>query len=442
MSKPNRHLEPVPGEIIIESLSHEGRGVARIDGKTVFVDGAITSESVHIQYTCRKSRYDEAEVIDVITASEYRDKPGCAHYEICGGCSMQHIHIDYQILHKQQVVLEQLSHIGNISPLEILPPLTGKPWGYRYKARLGVKFVKNKDKVLVGFREKRKPSFIADIEECEVLHPSIGKRISNLKILIENLSIHSAVPQLEIAIGDSHPVIVVRHLEPLSQDDIALLKVFSEDTGIIILLQGGGVNSITTLSGAAPDNLSYSLPVENVTIQFSPMDFTQVNHEINGRMVHEIIHQMELKGDDKVLDLFCGLGNFTLPMARKAATVTGIEGALSQVERARNNAIQNNVTNVEFKCMDLYADGINQCAGLKGYNKLMLDPPRSGAIEVINTIDFGSIEKIVYVSCNPSTLARDAGILVNEKGYKLAKLRVIDMFPHTSHVESVAVFNR
>jgi 23S rRNA (uracil1939-C5)-methyltransferase len=442
MSKKKKLVEPLLHDIYIESLSHEGRGVARVNGKTVFVDGALPGESVSINYIRRKPKFDEAEMVSVNNPSADRVEAKCKYHQLCGGCSLQHINNESQILHKQNVVLEQFTHIGQTSPIEILPPLTGEIWGYRNKARLGVRYVNKKAKVLVGFREKKKPSFIADIDECLVLHASIGQRITELKKLMEQLSINSKIPQLEVAIGENESALVIRHLKEFTQEDMGIMEKFSANTGIRLYLQAGDIDSITTLDGKKHSSLHYNIPEADITIWFSPMDFTQVNPQINQLMVRQVLKYLSLDSKDNVLDLFCGLGNFTLPIAQEAGYVMGVEGSLSQVKRAMENARENKISNVEFKCADLYSDTGHQDMNIQGYNKLLLDPPRSGAKEIINSLDLGDIEKIVYVSCNPATLARDAGILVNEQGFKFNQFGVIDMFPHTAHVESVSIFSR
>lgn len=442
MSNIKKHNQPSTEDVQIESLSHDGRGVARVNGKTVFVSGALPGESVAINYTRRKPKFDEAEVQEIKQPSPYRVEAACKYFDLCGGCSLQHVDSDYQISHKQAVVLELLSHIGNVQPQDIISPIIGNVWAYRFKARLGVKYVAKKNKVLVGFRERKNPSYIADIDECLVLNSSIGKRIAEFKLLINSLSIRSKIPQLEVAIGESESVIIVRHMENLSTEDIALLDAYSIESGIVILLQGGNINSVTSLHGSKPNFLDYNLPIEDIRIQFSPMDFTQVNPEINQKMVEKVVEFLELHNRDTVLDLFCGLGNFTLPIARHSHFVTGVEGAQRQVDGAIKNAEINGISNAEFKCIDLYSDNIDHEQLSGKYNKLLLDPPRSGAKEVISSLNMDEIQKLVYVSCNPATLARDAGILVKEKGFMFKMLGVIDMFPHTSHVESVAVFDK
>ncbi|NNE37451.1 MAG: 23S rRNA (uracil(1939)-C(5))-methyltransferase RlmD, partial [Gammaproteobacteria bacterium] len=374
--------------------------------------------------------------------SEYRVEAECKYHQLCGGCSLQHVNGEYQIQHKQDAVLEQFTHIGQTRPNEILPPLTGVIWGYRNKARLGVKYVNKKGKVLVGFREKKKPSFIADIDDCLVLHPSIGKRISDLKELIAQLSIHSKIPQLEVAIGKDETALVVRHLKEFTGEDIELMAAFSVNSGIQFYLQSGDADSITDLNGKKPSKLHYTIPESDVSIWFSPLDFIQVNPKVNQLLVRKVLNYLVLENSDHVLDLFCGVGNFTLPIARKVAHVSGVEGSLSQVQRARENASINGLRNVDFMCEDLYSNGDKQGLNIQEYNKMLLDPPRSGAKEIISILDLDTIDKIVYVSCNPSTLARDAGILVNDKGYTFSKFGVIDMFPHTAHVESIAIFNK
>ena len=441
MSRRKSKTMPVPVVVEIDSLSHEGRGITRVNGKTVFVDGALPGETVRIKYISCRPKYDEAVTIDVIKPSHQRTEPECKYFSICGGCSLQHMLPQHQIIHKQQVLLEQLNHIGNVQARKILPPITGSVFSYRRKARLSVKNVFKKGKVLVGFREKRKP-YIADIDECKVLHPVIGKAIDALKTLIDTLSIKTQIPQIEVAIGDTNAAIVIRHLVEPSEDDLVQLEKFIEEHSIDIYLQGNKKNSIQTLGGRPHRPVSYMLEEYGIRIEFQPLDFTQVNYEINKKMIAQVMTLLKPEKNEPILDLFCGLGNFTLPLAKHAGHATGIEGSSTLVERAKTNALSNNIQNIDFRTMDLYGENMALDIMDKEYHKVLLDPPRSGAQEVLECLDFTQITKVVYVSCNPATLARDAGILVHEKGYSLNNAGVMDMFPHTAHVESVTVFEK
>ena len=436
-----RKLPQEPVSAKIESLSHEGRGIARVEGKTVFVNGALPGEDALFQYKKQRPKYDEAHALEITNPAAERVEPKCEFFGLCGGCSLQHMQHDKQIEHKQSVLMEQLEHIGKVKPGSIIPPLTGPVWGYRRKARLGVKYVDKKERLLVGFREKYSP-FVADMNSCEVLHPSVGLLIEPLQCLITELSLIKQIPQIEVAIGDEVTALIFRHLADFNDEDIGKLKVFAEQHDVDIYLQSGGLDSVVPLPGTTARQLSYSLPEFDVTLNFLPTDFTQVNLEINRAMVPRALELLEVNSEDSVLDLFCGIGNFTLPLARKAVNVLGIEGEHGLVERAKQNAALNNIDNVEFRAIDLAKDDLNEDFLKGGFNKLLLDPARNGAQEIIEKMNLKSIERIVYVSCNPSTLARDAGILVNDKGFKLEQAGVMDMFPHTTHVESIAVFNR
>jgi len=441
MSRRRKQLPDGLAGATIESLSHEGRGVAHINGKTVFIDGALPGEIVRFRYTGQHSRYDEGSAVEIDHLSGMRVTPVCSYFDVCGGCSLQHMHPQSQILHKQQVLFEQLKHIGGVEPAEQLPPLTGQVWGYRHKARLGVRNVLKKGKVLVGFREKNKP-YIADIDRCEVLHPAIGTKLVELKALISSLDMKSDVPQIEVAVGDAGAMLVIRHLVDVSAADRDRLVRFQTDQGIDILLQGNHSVPIRPLLENGNETLSYTLDEYGITITFNPLDFTQINFPINREMIRRVINLMQPDPSERILDLFCGLGNFTLPLARHAGFVTGIEGATLLVEKARVNAANNAIENVEFHKADLYLPAI-QGGFLRGqYDKILLDPPRSGAREVIEQMNFRQVQRLVYVSCNPATLARDAGLLVKQHGFRLISAGVMDMFPHTTHVESLAVFER
>ena len=434
----NKHLaDPVSASI--ESLSREGRGVARIDGKTVFIEGALPDEQVRFQYTRKRGQFDEGRVVEVVEPSEARVEPRCRHYGMCGGCSLMHLDGGEQILHKQSVLLEQLQHLGGVEPERILPPLSASRWGYRRKARLGVKYVAGKEKVLVGFREKYS-SFIADIDSCEVLHPILGEAIGELKELVRELSVYRQIPQLEVAVSDTVAAVVIRHLAPLTDNDRRILADFEAQRPVRFYLQPGGLDSVHSLSGEDGQNLYYRLDSHDITMEFSPIDFTQVNFELNALLVDRVIELLQPGAADTVLDLFCGLGNFTLPIARYAQHTTGLEGSEDLVLRAQRNAQKNGLANAGFGVCNLAEPAAGSHISGYAYNKVLLDPPRSGAQKIIEQLDPERVEKLVYVSCNPATLARDAGILANQGGLSLKAAGVLDMFPHTSHVESIALF--
>jgi 23S rRNA (uracil1939-C5)-methyltransferase len=432
------NLEPF--EAHIDSLSHEGRGLAHIQGKATFIDGALPGERVLFRYTRRRGRFDEGVVAEVLAPSPERVVPHCPHFGVCGGCSLQHLAPDAQIRHKEAVLLEQLRHIGGVEPGAVLPPLTGPIWGYRRKARLGVKYVEKKGRVLIGFREKRAP-LLADLTRCEVLHESVGGRLNELRDLIGGLDASRTIPQIEIAVGDSDTALVFRHLQPLSEKDVGRLVAFGREKGLWIYLQPGGPDSVTPLWPETPSPLRYQLPGE-VTVHFQPTDFTQVNADINRAMVERVLELLDPQPDERLLDLFCGLGNFTLPLARRAGSVIGVEGEGGLVERAKANAEQNGIDNVEFLRADLAAPDPDAPFFNASYDKVLLDPPRTGALEAVTRLGFNGVKRVVYVSCNPATLARDARVLTTEKGFRLAKAGVMDMFPHTTHVESIALFEQ
>ncbi len=431
-------------EIDIDSLSHDGRGVGRMENKAVFLHGALPGERVRFEYIDTHRSYDEGRTLEVLYASPQRVAPRCAHFEQCGGCSLQHLAPTAQIAFKQNQLLEDCRRIGKIKPAEILPPLQAEAWGYRHKARLGVRYVEKKGRVLIGFREKRS-AFITDTTRCEVLHPAIGARIPMLEELVMSLSIRSAVPQIELAAGDNKQVLVFRVLQPLTAEDNVRLVAFGQEQGIAIYVQPQGPDSIYALfeAGDAKD-LYYYLPGAGgeLRIDFQPQDFTQVHPAINRLIVTQALHELALEPQERVLDLFCGLGNFTLPMAQHAACVTGVEGAADMVVRARENARRNRIDNIEFHIADLFQPVTGASWLQQSVDKVLLDPPRAGAQEILPVVAKLQPARIVYVSCNPATLARDAGILVHEHGYRLARAGVMDMFPHTAHVESMAVFER
>ena len=429
-----------PVEAVIESMSLEGKGITHIDGKAVFVGGALPGEKVMFKYTAINRKFDEAYVSEVLEASEDRVEPGCPHFQICGGCSMQHMAVENQIHHKQKAMLDALEHIGKVTPETVFEPMVGEPWGYRRKARLGVRHVRKKDKVLVGFRE-RSGGFLADIDSCKVLHPSVGEKLVDFQKLIIQMEAKETIPQIEVAVGDEATALVFRHLEPLNEADQQLLIEFGKAHDFQIYLQPKGP---TTVHCIWPENpgLFYEHPEFDTKVAFGPQDFFQVNSSINRKMVPRAVELLELDGSQKVLDLFCGLGNFTLPIAKNAAEVVGVEGDTVMVQRAKQTALDNGVSNTRYYAFDLTADVKSEPWMKQQYDRILLDPPRSGAKEVIEHFAKLKAKRIVYVSCHPGTLARDAEELVNKQGYRLIGAGVMDMFPHTAHVESIAVFER
>lgn len=433
-------LPAAPVRATIENLAHDGRGVARVEGKTVFVAGALPGEEVEFTYSAIHRNFDEGNAVNILTASPERVEPRCKHFGVCGGCAMQHLAPEAQIAYKQKVLLDDFKHLGKVEPQEVMAPLTGPHWGYRRKARLGVKYVRKKEKVLVGFRERSSP-FLAELTRCEVLHPSVGERIEKLCALVSSLSAYDHIAQMEVAVDDETTALALRNMVELSDEDKAKLIAFAKEENIAFYLQPGGPDTMTPLW---PEDVSlrYKLEDYDIAFSFKPGDFTQVNTEINRQMIPRALELLDVQPEDRVLDLFCGLGNFTLPLARRCAEVVGVEGEAKLVERARANAAENGLTNVQFHAADLAGDLEHSPWWKQGFDKVLLDPPRSGAQETLAHIAKMKVGRIVYVSCNPATLARDAGILVNEYGYRLEKAGVMDMFPHTAHVESIAVFVR
>jgi 23S rRNA (uracil1939-C5)-methyltransferase len=438
--------------VIIESVDASGNGIARIDGKTVFIPDTLPTEEVKIEIYKKKKNFDFGRVVELISTSPERTTPECKNFGICGGCSLQHIAFDAQVYSKEKVLIDNLKHIGRVTATNILPALYGKPWEYRYRARLSVKYVEKKGGVLVGFREKGAP-FVVDMNECRVLPKRISDLIPKLRTVLATLTIKDKIPQLEVACSDHTDVLVFRILENLSSEDIVILKNFADQVNsnnlsqqLQIWLQPGNEESIVQFY-PHPDitkTLSYTLPEFNLTMPFLPSEFTQVNPFINQDMVSQAIKLLEIKPNDRILDLFCGIGNFTLAIASSASYVTGIEGSDKLIKRALENATLNNLhSRVDFITMDLFKVTSEYLAKLEKYDKWLIDPPRDGAFELVKAITLDiAPQLIVYVSCNPSTLARDADILVNTHGYKLMNAGVMNMFPHTSHIESIAVFTR
>ena len=440
MARKRNRRKPIPEglfEASIDSLTSDARGVARIDGKATFINGALPGEEVQFRYTRCKSKYDEGEVEKIISASPDRVEPKCEYHLICGGCSLQHLSAEAQVQMKQQQLLDNFQQIGKVSPEEVLPPMMGDRWGYRRKARLGVRDVKAKGRVLVGFREQSN-RYLADIHSCEVLHQSVGYRLDELSDLIGSMHGRQVIAQIEVAVSDDVTALVFRNLEPLDDYDLSILIDYAKQSGLIIYLQPGGVETTKVLWPESP-SLSYVIPEYDIQIEFLPGDFTQVNASINQQMVMAAIDLLQIKPDESVLDLFCGLGNFTSVIARKAHRATGIEGDEGLVDRARKNAMNNHLDNIQFSVANLFEDISLQSWSHHQYDKLLLDPPRSGAQAVVEHINRIKPRRIVYVSCHPATLARDAGILV-DSGYRLLQAGIMDMFPHTAHVESIALF--
>ncbi len=428
-------------KVTIESLTHDGRGVAHVEGKVVFIDAALPGETVEFVYTDNRRDYAEGRVVRLLSRSPRRVDAKCPHYSVCGGCSFQHVDSSEQIKIKEGLLVDQFKHLAKVTLPEIWPALDGPHWGYRSKARMGVKYVAKKGRVLVGFRERRQP-YLADIESCKVMHPLVGDKLMDLSAMLGGLSIRDKIPQIEVAIGDNECVLAVRVLEPPSAEDKERLRGYAHQHGISLCLQSKGPDTIVPLDGEPEVLPTYALPEHDIVFRFRPAMFTQVNYAINRQMVNRVIETLALNENDTVLDLFCGLGNFTLPMARYAGRVVGVEGDLPLIRHAQDNARLNGLDNVEFHAADLSKSISDLPWAARRYDKILLDPSRAGAAEVLRHFNRWRPEQIVYVSCNPSTLARDTGILVNELGYKLVKAGVMNMFPQTAHVESIALFER
>jgi len=428
--------------LYIESTDHEGQGIARNDGKTVFVEGGLTGETVVARITRSKPNYDKATVEQVLQPSPFRVTPACPHFGVCGGCSMQHLDARAQVAAKQRVLEDNFLHIGNVKAEQMLPPVEGPHWGYRHRARLSVRYVAKKGGVLVGFHEKRS-SYVADMRECRVLPTAVSNLLVPLRALVESLAIRDRAPQIEYAEGDGLPMLVLRHLEPVGDADLARLREFAAAHKVQWYLQPKGPETAHPLPDEA-HTLGYELAEFGLRYRFQPTEFTQVNPHINAMLVRRAIRLLELRSDDRVGDLFCGLGNFTLPIAQRVAFTYGVEGSASLIARAHENAAGNGLADrVDFAVANLFEIADDWFDTLPRLNKLLIDPPRDGALQVVKalpTAASGRLERLVYVSCSPSTLARDAAILIHEKGYRLAGAGVANMFPHTAHVESIALF--
>lgn len=436
-----RRLPIEPVSMRIERISHEGRGIAHHDGRTAFVQGALPGEQAEVKIRRRRRRQDEGEAVSISAPANDRVSPPCPHFGICGGCSLQHMDSAAQVRHKQASVADLLTHVGGVSPDRWLPALTGPTQGYRRRARLGVKYVPRKgDRVLVGFRERFSP-FVADMDSCHVLDARIGQLLPALAELIRGLSIPDRIAQIEVAAGDQSVGLVFRNLRELSGNDREALIAFGQTHQILMFEQPGNESTVAPL-GHSQIRVDYALAEMGLTFAFSPTDFTQVNAAINRQMVPQALELLALEPAHRVLDLFCGLGNFTLPIAQQAAVAIGVEGAESLVERGRENAMRNGIENAQFYAADL-TQIEPDAEWLGGHiDRVLLDPPRSGALEVLPAIAKLAPARIVYVSCGPATLARDAGELVHQHGYRLECAGVMDMFPHTAHAEAMALFTR
>ena len=421
----------------VESLDAEGRGVARsAEGKVVFVEGALPGERVASTRVTGKRKFDIARVTAVLEASAGRREPRCPHFGRCGGCATQHADSRTQMAAKQRWLEDCLERIGKVKPETLLPIVYGPEWGYRARARLSVRYVQSRGGAMVGFRERRS-THVADMRECHVLPEAISALIGPLRELVGSLSIRDRVPQIEVAVGDNAAVLVFRHLVPLSLEDELALRDFAQTHAVHAWLQPAGPESAQPFHPPTSE-LYYELPEFGVRIGFRPTEFTQVNPAMNRVLVSRALRLLDPQPGERIADLFCGLGNFSLPLAARGAQVVGFEGSRQLVERARANAAANGLV-AQFEVMDLFKPNL---APYAPFGKILIDPPREGAIELIKSLADAWPRRIVYVSCDPATLARDAGVLVHTKSWRLAAAGVINMFPHTAHVESIALFER
>ncbi len=445
MSRSNK-VSPLPFEAVISDIGHDGRGVARVDGKTVFVTGALLGETVRLRLRKRHRNFDEGDLVEVIDPSPHRVDPLCAHYATCSGCSLQHLDAAMQIAGKQRVLADNFTRIGKVAPQAWLPPLVDQPWAYRRKGRLSVRNVEKKGRVLVGFRERENPRFVAEVRQCEIMHPALGPKVGLLADMLGTLDALDSIAQVEFAAGDDTAALVFRHMQPLSEHDLAALAGFGQAHDLAIYLQPSGNSSVHPLWPANP-RLAFNIHGDDarfadVELEFQPLDFVQVNAGMNQRMVALALQLLDLQPTDRVLDLFCGLGNFTLPIARRVAAVAGVEGDTDLVARAAQNAVHNGIVNADFFVANLFENQHAAGWASQPWDKLLLDPPRAGADQLLAYLPHASTKKVVYVSCHPASLARDAGILVHQHGFTLQAAGVMDMFPHTAHVESIALFAR
>lgn len=440
-----RKLPAEPIEVVVHDLAHDGRGVGRAmgaeeAGKTIFIHGALPGERIKARLMGRTRKFDEAVSVVVEEPSAERVTPHCPWFDQCGGCALQHLDPGAQVRWKHKRLVDNLERLGQVSPQDWAEPIIGPSWGYRRRARLSVRYVPGKERVLVGFREKQ-GRFVADVGHCQVLHPHFADRLMSLSDLIGRLSAKAAIPQIEIAAGDQGGAMIIRHLEPLTSEDVLALKDWSAEHQTAVYLQPKGPDTVHRLM---PDEhqLSYHLPSWDLTLNFGPQQFVQVNASVNEQLILRALAWLSLKPEDRVLDLFCGLGNFTLPLAKQAGTVVGVEGSADLVESAVANAQANHLANAEFHVADLSLSPESHPWMGQAFDAVLIDPPRSGAEAVLPLIGRSGAQRVVYVSCNPATLARDAGLLVREQGYRLVSAGIADMFPHTAHVESIALFEK
>lgn len=425
----------------IEALDAEGRGVARNAGKVVFVEGAITGELVEARLLEAKPKFDRARVVAVLKPSASRRTPPCPQFGSCGGCATQHVDARTQVAAKQRWLEDNLARIGKLKAEAMLAPIHGAEWGYRNRARLSVRYVESKGGALVGFRERRS-TYVADMRSCEVLPPAVSALIPELRALVSKLSIRDRIPQVEIAVGEGtgggSTVLLFRNLLPLTEADQAFLRSFADEHRVSAWLQPGGPDSAAPFHPAEAPALYYSLPEFGLKIGFGPADFTQVNPAVNRLLVSRAIRLLDPRPGERVADLFCGIGNFSLPIAVRGAQVIGFEGSAALVERARRNAAANSLV-AQFEVADLFQPNLEHYGR---FDKFLIDPPREGAITLVHALPDAWPRRIVYVSCDPATLARDADVLVHHKGFRLSAAGIVNMFPHTAHVESVALFER
>ena len=426
--------------VIIESLDHEGRGVTHVEGKAIFVEGALPGETVEYSSYRKKPSYELAQATRILRPSFVRTTPRCLHFGVCGGCLLQHMDASAQVAAKQRVLEENLKRIGKVAPQQMLAPIHGPTWGYRHRARMSVRLVQKKGGVLVGFHERRS-SFIADMHRCEIMPPRISALIDPLRALIGGLTLRERMPQIEFSLGERVDALVLRILEPLTEEDEVKLRDFADEHHIQWWLQPKGPDTVFPFYPLDMPALTYTLPEFDIEMPFSPTEFTQVNPEINRVLVRRALSLLDPRPGESIADLFCGLGNFTLPIARRGAEVVGVEGSAALVARAGSNAAHNGLAGrCRFEQGNLFEASEESLSALGRFDKMLIDPPRDGAIEVVKSLGANKPWRIVYVSCNPATLARDAAVLVHDKGYALMSAGVVNMFPHTGHVESIACF--
>jgi 23S rRNA (uracil1939-C5)-methyltransferase len=439
--------------LTVESLDLEAQGVAhRADGKVVFIEDALPGEQVQVRVGRRKNNWEQGTMTALRRESSQRVAPRCPHFGTCGGCKMQHLHVGAQVATKQRALEDALWHLGKVRPERVLRPIEGPAWGYRYRARLSVRYVAKKGKVLVGFHE-RKSSYVADMESCAVLPAHVSAMLMPLRALIASMDQRDRLPQIELAIGDEVTAMVLRHLEPLTAADLERLREFAAEHHVQWWLQAKGPDTVKRLDDGGAE-LAYALPEFGIAMPFRPTDFTQVNPHINRVLVARALRLLDARADERVIDWFCGLGNFTLPIATTAREVLGIEGSEALVQRARENAALNGLAaKAGFAARNLFEITPGELAGFGAADKWLVDPPREGAFALAKALadlhadaalapGFSAPKRIVYVSCNPATLARDAGLLVHQAGYRCTAAGAVNMFPHTAHVESIAVFDR